>query len=247
MAANGLWARDNSRDVRLDEWTSEEFEKHVTPESVVILPVGSVEKHGRHLPLGSDLIQPLHVLQAVSRKTGAILAPPIPYGVITTTRHYPGGIGVSFDSLRSFTRDVLRDLVRSGVHRVLIVSGHAAHDHMAALRAAAQEVVDEGVLKATVLSDYEIIYAQKDLPPKEGHAGMIETSRLLVHRPELVKGRSPPATNRMPPYAVIRDARGYWEGVTGDSSKATQDYGKALDRLVTDELVTLVEELRGRA
>ncbi|HYM40363.1 MAG TPA: creatininase family protein [Thermoplasmata archaeon] len=232
--------------MRLDEWTSEEFAKRVTPDTVVILPVGSVEKHGSHLPLGSDLIQPLHVLEAVCAKTGAVLAPPIPYGVITTTRHYPGGIGISFDSLRAVTRDVLRDLVRNGVHRVMIVSGHAAHDHMAALRAAAQDVVDEGSLKATVLSDYDIIYAQKDLPAKEGHAGMIETSRLLVHRPDLVKGRSPAGSNRIPPYAVVKDAQPYWDGATGDSSKATEDYGKTLDRVVVDELVKLVQELRGR-
>ncbi len=233
--------------MRLDEWTSEEFAKRVTPETVVILPVGSVEKHGSHLPLGSDMIQPLHVLEEVCAKTDAVLAPSIPYGVITTTRHFPGGIGISFDSLRAFTRDVLRDMVRSGVHRVMIVSGHAAHDHMAALRAAAQDVVDEGSLKATVLSDYDIIYTQKDLPPKEGHAGMIETSRLLAHRPDLVKGRSPPGANRLPPYAVVRDAKPYWDGATGDSAKATKEYGDQLDRIVVDELVKFVEELRGRA
>ncbi len=232
--------------MRLDEWTSEEFAKRVTPETVVILPVGSVEKHGSHLPLGSDMIQPMHILVEVCKRTGAVLAPPIPYGVITTTRHYPGGIGVSFDSLRAFTRDVLRDLVRSGVHRVMIVSGHAAHDHMAALKAATQDVVDEGTLRATVLSDYDIIYAQKDLPPKEGHAGMIETSRLLVHRPDLVRGRSPPGSNRLPPYAVVKDAKPYWDGATGDSSKATREYGEALDRVVVEELVKLVEELEGR-
>jgi creatinine amidohydrolase len=233
--------------VRLDEWTSEEFAKNVGPDTVVILPVGSVEKHGRHLPLGSDLVQPLHVLEEVCAKTGAVLAPPIPYGVITTTRHYPGGIGISFDSLRAFTRDILRDLVRTGVHRVMIVSGHAAHDHMAALRAAAQDVVDEGTLRASVLSDYDILYAQKDLPPKEGHAGMIETSRLLLHRPDLVKGRSPAGLNRLPPYAVVRDATPYWDGATGDSSKATKAYGEQLDSIVVEELVQLVEELRRRA
>lgn len=232
--------------MRLDEWTSDEFARNVKPDTVVILPVGSIEKHGSHLPLGSDLIQPLHVLKEVCEKTGAVLAPPIPYGVITTTRHYPGGIGISFDSLRSFTRDILRDLVRSGVHRVMILSGHAAHDHMAALRAAAQDVVDEGALRASVLSDYDIIYAQKDLPPKEGHAGMIETSRLLVHRPDLVRGRSPAGSNRLPPYAVVQDAKPYWDGATGDSSKATKAYGQELDRIVVGELVQLVEELRRR-
>jgi creatinine amidohydrolase len=233
--------------VRLDDLTSEEFSSKIGPDSVVIVPVGAVEKHGRHLPLGSDMIQPLHVLEEVSRRTGAWIAPPIPYGVITTTRHYPGGIGVGFDTLRAFVRDVLRDLVRNGVHRVMVLSGHAARDHLAALRAAAQDVVDEGVLRATVLSDYDIVYARKDLPPDEGHAGMIETSRVLAARPDLVKGASPPSSNRMPEYAVVKDPRPYWDGVTGDSSKASKIYGNELDRGVIEALVDLVEELRRRA
>ncbi len=237
---NPLWTGGHSRRVRLDELTSPEFAKAVGPDTVVVLPIGSVEKHGEHLPLGSDLIQPLHVLEDVCARTGAILAPPIPYGVITTTRSYAGGIGVSFDSLRAFVRDVLRDLVRHRARRVMIVSGHAAHDHMAALRAAAQDVVDEGQLKATVLSDYDIIYDRKDLPPKEGHAGMIETSRLLVHRPDLVKGRAPRGRNRIPKYAVVRDARRHWPGVTGDPSKASRALGERVDRLVEAELVAIV-------
>ncbi len=232
--------------MRIEEWTSPEFARNIKPDTVVILPVGVLEKHGEHLPLGSDMIQPLHVLDEVCRRTGAVSAPPIPYGVITATRHFPGGIGVSFDSMRAFVRDVLRDLVRNGVRRVMILSGHAASDHMAALQAAAQDVVDEGDLRATVLSDYHIIYSQDNLPPKEGHAGMIETSRLLVHRPDLVKGRSPPAAQRLPPYAVVRDMPRYWDGVTGDSSKATKEYGEQLDRFVVDGLVKLIEELRER-
>ena len=232
--------------VRLDELTSEEFAARIGPDSVVILPIGSLERHGRHLPLASDLIQPLHVLEEVCRRTGAWLAPPIPYGVITTTRHYPGGLGVSREALRAFVRDVLRDLVRNGAGRVLILSGHASKDHMDALRAAAQEVVDEGALKATVLSDYDLIYARSDLPPGEGHAGMIETSRILAARPDLVKGTSPAGRNRMPPYAVLADPRPYWDGVTGDPAKATRAYGEELDRQVVEELVALVEELRRR-
>lgn len=232
--------------MRLDDLTSEEFASAIRPDTVVILPVGSVEAHGRHLPLGSDLFQPMHVLEEVAERTDAILAPPVPYGVLTSIRPFPGSIGVSCDALRAFVRDLLRDLVRQGVRRVIIVSGHAAGAHMAALREAAQAVVDEGSLRATVLSDYDLIYASGLVPEGEGHAGMAETSRLLVHRPDLVKGVSPKGENRTPPYAVVADARPYWPSVTGDPSKATKAYGEKLDRLVVDELVRLVDELRRR-
>ena len=229
--------------------TSEEFAAIAKKDPVVLLPVGALEEHGRHLPLGADLIQPLHVLEEVAKRTGAYLAPPIPYGVCTTTRPYPGTVSVSVDALKAFVRDVLADLVRNGVRRVMIVSGHAGREHMMALRAAAQEVVDQATgLKATVLSDYDIIYASHGiLPEGDGHAGAGETSRILTARPDLVKGRSPAGKNDIPAYAIVEDPRTYWSGVTGDPSKASKALGQKLDDLVTDELVRLVEELRRRA
>src|SRR5438034_986194 len=156
----------------------------VPTDPVVIVPVGALEEHGRHLPLGADMIQPLHVLGEVARRTGAHLAPAIPYGVCTTSRPYPGTVSVSVDALKAFVGDVLADFTRNGVRRIMIVSGHAGREHMMALRAAAQEVVDRGSgLRATVLSDYDIIYASKGLLPEgDGHAGAGETSRILTAR-----------------------------------------------------------------
>ncbi|TLZ72816.1 MAG: creatininase family protein, partial [Methanobacteriota archaeon] len=121
--------------------------------------------------------------------------------------------------------------------------------HMMALRAAAQDVVDQRTgLKVTVLSDYDIIYASTGLLPEgDGHAGAGETSRILTARPELVKGTSPPGKNEIPQYAVVEDPRKYWPGVTGDPAKASKALGEKLDRLVIDELVKLVDELRRRA
>jgi len=235
--------------VRLDEMTSEEFAALARADPVVILPVGALEEHGRHLPLGADMIQPLHVVEEVARRTHTYVAPSIPYGVCTTTRLYPGTVSVSVDALKAFVRDVLADLLRNGVRRVMIVSGHAGREHMMALRTAAQEVVNAGTgLKATVLSDYDIIYAAEGiLPEADGHAGAGETSRIMTARPDLVKGKSPAGRNEIPPYAVVDDPRKYWPGVTGDPGKASKALGETLDRLVIEALVKLVDELRGRA
>ena len=228
--------------------TSEEFATTARTDPILILPIGALEEHGPHLPLGADMIQPLHVLEEVARRTGAFLAPPIPYGVCTTTRPYPGTVGVSADSLKAFVRDVLDDFARNGIRRVMIVSGHAGREHMMALRSAAQEVVSRTGLKATVLSDYDLIYASEGLlPDGDGHAGAGETSRILTASPNLVKGRAPAGTNAIPPYAVVEDPRKYWSGVTGDPSKASKALGQKLDDLVIEGLVSLVDELRRRA
>ena len=248
-ASNGLWPARRFPRVRLSDITSEEFASISREDPVVILPIGALEEHGRHLPLGADMIQPLHVLDEVARRSGAFVAPSIPYGVCTTTRPYPGTVSVSVDSLKAFVRDVLEDFVRNGIRRVMIVSGHAGREHMIALRAAAQEVIDRGTgLRATVLSDYDLIYASEGLLPEgDGHAGAGETSRILTANPDLVKGRSPAGRNEIPPYAVVADPRRYWSGVTGDPAKASKALGKKLDDLVIDGLTDLIEELRRRA
>jgi creatinine amidohydrolase len=225
--------------MRLDEMTSADVAR-LRRKPVVLLPVGAVEQHGPHLPLGADLLQPLHVLERVAARTGAILAPPIPYGLVQASRPFPGSVSVSFDGLRAYVRDVLSDLVRNGFRRVVVVSGHAEGVHMAALRTAAKEVVDAAGADITVLSDYDIIYASEFAEEGEGHAGKIETSRILAQRPHLVKGRGPRGENRIPRHAVVRDARRYWRGVTGDPAKATPELGQRIDRLVERELIAIV-------
>jgi len=209
---------------------------------VVLLPVGAIEQHGPHLPIGADLIQPMTVLERVAERTGAILAPPIPYGVVQTSRPFPGSVSVSFDALRAYARDVLADLVRNGFRRVVVVSGHAEGAHLAALREAAKEVVDRGGADITVLSDYDVVYGSEfsERSEGDGHSGKVETSRLLAQRPDLVKGRGPRGRNRIPPYAVVRDARPYWPGVSGDPSKASRALGEKVDRLVERELIGIV-------
>ena len=225
--------------MKLEEMTSADVAK-LRRKPVVLLPVGAVEQHGPHLPLGADIVQPMHVLERVAKRTGAIIAPPIPYGLVQTSRPFPGSISVSFDALRAYVEDVLAELIRNGFRRVVVVSGHAEGVHLAALRTAAKAVVDRGNADITVLSDYEIIYGSKFAEAGEGHAGKIETSRILAARPDLVKGRAPKGTNRIPKYAVVRDARRHWPGVTGNPANASKALGEAIDRHVEDALVRIV-------
>src|SRR2546428_6814206 len=102
--------------------TSEEFAAIAKQDPVVIIPVGALEEHGRHLPLGADVIQPLNVVDEVARPTHAYVAPPIPYGDCTTTRPYPWTISVSAATLNACTPDVLADLVCNGARPAIILS-----------------------------------------------------------------------------------------------------------------------------
>ena len=230
--------------MKIEEMTSADFKRKVRPSSVVILPIGAVEEHGPHLPLSTDCIQPMYVAEQVAAETGAFIAPLLPYGVCTSTRDFPGTLTLSFDALRLTVRDILAELVRNGFRNIVVLTGHAGREHVAALRMAAKEIVDEHLVKIAVLSDYDIIYDMALVPPEDGHAGTGETSRILHERPQLVKGFPTEQKNKSPKYAVLADSKAYWRGFTGDPSKATKKLGKSLDEIVVRELVKIVRDMK---
>ena len=230
--------------MHLSDLTSSEFAAAVKKDPVVILPVGAVEAHGPHLPLSADFLQPMAVAEAVAAKTGALIAPPIHYGVCGTTKHYAGSITPGFDSFRAYVRDILMDFRRNGVRHILILSGHAGREHMAALRVASQEAVAATDLDVLVLSDYDIIYGSKLVPKGDGHGGTVETSRVLRLRPDLVKSPPKKAVSRLPKYSITKDPTKVWIGYTGNPRRADIALAKRLDAIVVRSVVKLVQGMQ---
>lgn len=230
----------------LDELTKDEFAEEVKKGSLVILPIGAVEEHGPHLPLGTDNIQPAALAKRLSDRFDALIAPPIWYGECSTTKNFPGTISLSFDTLRAIVREILEELCRNGIRRVLVLSGHAARAHMVALREAGKMVVnDHNDLRLMILSDYEIAYdlMGKEFDADDGHAGTIETSRMLQLREDLVKELPPKAEADFPRFMVIHDPeRHIPTGLWGDPTKATKEKGQFVEDHVFKVLEGLIEE-----
>lgn len=220
------------------------------PDTVVILVIGAVEEHGAHLPVGADIFQPLDVARRVSERTGAVVAPAVPYGVCGSTRGFPGTLTVTFSSLRSYVRDILFEMVRTGFRKVMLLSGHAGGVHMTALRLAAQEVVDAhpGVVCA-VLSDYDHAYeiiTEMEGMEGDGHSGEIETSRMMAVRPDLVR-KSITEGSEYPDRRFIHpNPEEVWSGVRGDARRASPGLGNRVNDHVVEMLCRLVDEMRGR-
>jgi creatinine amidohydrolase len=230
----------------LDEMTTQEFAEKVDKNSVVIVPLGAVEEHGPHLPLCTDSLQPEHVAGEIARRAGAFIAPPIRYGNCSTTRNFPGTISLSFDTLRALAYDVMGELTRNGFGNIIMLSGHAGNMHMSALRLAAKDVVDEMDVKVMVVSDYEILYRSNKVQEGDGHAGLLETSRVIAIRPDLVGPDRPSGKSKIPPFVVLRHPEKYWkEGVSGDSSGSSAEKGKAYNDFVVNEMCRMIEEMRG--
>jgi creatinine amidohydrolase len=236
-----------------DELSMKEVEQAAKACRTVILPVGSVEEHGEHLPLSTDSIQPEFVALEVAKKTKSLIAPTLRYGVCLSTRGFPGTISITFQALHKIVKDILEEFVRNGFKRILIISGHAGESHMTALRLAAQEVIwksektnSEKKVRIMVCSDYDFAYELrgKHFSEKDGHAGTIETSRIMAIRPDLVKAKGKISYPTFPRFEIVAHPEKYFpSGVIGDPTVASRRKGQLINEYIIKNLVKLVNGL----
>ena len=226
---------------------SRTVERRVRDNPVVIVPIGALEAHGPHLPLGADQIQAETTADALAERIGALVAPTLPYGNCTGTRPFPGTVSISVGALSRVVRELVEELARTGFRRVLVLSGHAAQGHMAALREGADEAVRAvPALRVAVLSDYDFVYELRGKlsPPTDGHGGLLETSRVLSMKPESVGSERPKVEYRYSRFRVGDPTVEEWpESVIGDTGPSTPELGNRIQVHVLDRLEATVREL----
>ncbi|MCU0861920.1 MAG: creatininase family protein [Methanomassiliicoccales archaeon] len=231
--------------MRVEELTSAEFAKFMRKSPVAFVPFGATEAHGPHLPLGTDSLQPEALCDALADRLDGLVFPPVRYGHHSSTRNMPGTMALSYDTLRSLTKDILESLERNGVSRAVIVSGHAGSLHLAALRDAAEDFVRRSPMRLMVLTDYDIAYRyplpeEKDWP--DGHGGIVETSRILAIRPDLVKDKRPRGLFQDKRFMIVANPETCMpEGMVGDATKASAELGGKVNAFILDRLAELVE------
>ena len=231
----------------LGDLDSRTFERQLREQPLVILPVGALEAHGPHLPLAADQIQAETTARALAERLGALVAPAVPYGVCFGARRFPGTVDISLPTLSLYVGEVLSELARHGAKRILVLSGHAAREHMAALRDAADRAMRAvPAARIAVLSDYDFVYERrgKDAPESDGHAGLLETSRVLAMRPDLVAKVRPPGQRRGSPFVPGAPTAEEWpESVAGDPGPASGELGARVQSYVLDRLESTVRTL----
>lgn len=231
--------------------TMPEFEAARDQLKTVILPVGSVEEHGPHLPLGTDTFHAIEVAHRVAELRPVLVAPPVFYGICRSTREHPGTVSLSGDTLRALLKDLGREFYRHGLRRLVLISGHAGGTHMCALveagEALLEEFADVRVAVVNVLDLLrEVLAARPDLIKTKGdsHAGEVETAIMLAAQPRLVKGKAPAEWPGFPKYELVRDKRRYWPGgVWGDPAPATAAQGEEILAAETLRLAQLIDAL----
>jgi len=232
--------------MRIEEITTKEFALLVKKDPLVFLPIGATEAHGIHLPLGTDSIQPQALCDALAEEFGGLVAPLLPYGQHSSTRNMPGTIALRSDTLRALVTDVIDSLHKQGVSKLVIISGHAGSVHLAAVREAAEAAtVRYKNLRLMFLTDYDIAY-RFPLPEsnfRDGHGGLIETSRILALRPALVGKKRPRGRFEDRRFMIVANPEVcYPEGMVGDATKATAELGKKINDFIFEEMVHLIKQ-----
>ncbi|MCG6918525.1 MAG: creatininase family protein [Deltaproteobacteria bacterium] len=232
----------------IEEITMDDFASGLAKTRTVIIPFGSTEEHGPHLPLGTDTIHAYEVCKEASKQTPVFVAPPLFYGVCRSTRNHAGTVGIRPATLRTIIADLVSDLYRQGLRHFLVLSGHASSLHMSCLIEVGEEFLqsypDIEVAVVSLLDLGRVPWREVLSTEDDSHAGEAETSVMLHLRPHLVGKARPREWPRFPEHLLVRDKLRYWPGgVWGDASQASKGKGRKLFELSVAALVRLIKDL----
>lgn len=203
--ANPLWTESKIHHY-LPHMTWPEVEEFLERSDMVILPVGSVEQHGPHLPLGTDFFNGVERAKLVAQRADVLVAPILLPGQSPYHMEFPGSITLSAETIQRVYVEAAQSLIRHGFKRFLILNAHGGN------RAICQFIVDRinqetegiavdlGSAAGPYLQGRAAASERPEGPPElDRHAGVGETANSLFLIPTLVEQeRAVPATITMP-------------------------------------------------
>ena len=248
-AQNYLW----------EELSWPQIQQRLREVDTAILPCGSIEQHGPHLPVDVDYFDAVYLARKVAEACSnprPFVLPPIPYGVSYHHDDFKGTLSVKNETLYSFVYDIGMNLARNGIRKLVILNGHG--DNSPTLNFASQMINRDANIFVCVetgeTSDKDIrslVSTKNDV-----HAGEIETSTTLAIRPELVKmdqARDMPLQFNNS-YLDFTSARGVpWyvktqkiseNGTMGNPSRASAEKGTMIWEIMIAHLVRFIEEIK---
>ncbi|MCB2185476.1 MAG: creatininase family protein [Deltaproteobacteria bacterium] len=230
----------------LNEITMARFTQARERVRTAILPVGALEEHGPHLPLGLDAMHAWALAAETAKLKPCFVAPPLFYGMCRSTAQHAGTVGLSGDTLRSLVYDIGAGLWRQGVRNLCLLTGHAGGTHQSSLVEVGESLLESTGLNLAVVCVLELIPqgAPYQECPGDSHAGEVETSLALHLWPELVDGTAPEEYPVRPRFLLVRDKLGHWPGgVWGDPSLASAEKGRLILETEAQALVKVLEQL----
>lgn len=241
--------KPGSQGILLEDLTWMEAEKILTPETIIVIPLGAAAKeHGPHLKLKNDFLMAEYLKGRVLKSSRVVVAPTINYHFYPAFLEYPGSTSLKLETARDVIVDICRTLTRFGPRRFYVLN--TGISTLRALRPAAELLSAEGVLlRFTDLHITEPI--EKTLKQEEGgtHADEIETSMMLYMAPESVNmkqavkdyhGNAPGGLTRDPKGSGTYSPTGIW----GDATLATKEKGRKVTEFLVAAILKEIEDLR---
>ncbi len=247
--------------VFLGEMTTLEVEAFLERSRIVIVPVGSTEQHGPHAPLATDVVIPVEVARRVAPVVGAVVAPPVHYGLSYPHTGFTGLVQVRIPTFMALIEDLAASLASVGFRRIVFLNGH--YDNKYAIAYACANVADrlpEGT-RAYPVNYWDGLTAEEAaefFDPSNGlHANRGETSAVLAIDPGLVDMERanvefPPFPDVANPAAVHtafffsapRSVHAATEsGTWGDAREASAEFGERYLEIASRATAGIIDDV----
>jgi len=216
-----------------EDLTWKYVEKYIeSGKNLILVPVGSLEGHGYHLPLDTDSVIAAEIAARVARKEGFISIPAVMYTIASLTR--PGNVEIINQTFESLMKDILRSFVKFGVTRFVVVLGHGGpHMKNSLVKIATQLASEKSALHVSMLHVSRIIGEVSSIDTsRDRHAGEWETSLMLYLKPSVVGGK------RVKDFSFPSK-----HGIIGDPTVATKEKGKELTNKTVKWIVNWIREM----
>jgi creatinine amidohydrolase len=245
--------------IRWDELTASDWPKALERSAqTCILPIGILEKHGQHLPMGSDLIKVRELAARAAKREYAVVFPDYFYGQIYEARHQGGTFALPSRVVWDLLEATVEEIGRNGFRRIVIVNGHGGNPNLlqyfvqAQLERRRNYVVYFFDPASDRAFEEKVRQARKSDPETDLHAGENETSSLLYLRPDLVqldraRNESGADQKRL---AIPNVYTGIWwygsypNHYAGKGEAGTRELGQLMTEHSVDTLVTTLRAIK---
>jgi creatinine amidohydrolase len=221
---------------------------------VLLLPIGAVEPHGPHAPLGTDVVIASAICERAAvalsddERVRALVLPAFPYGVTRYAAAFRGAVSVSAQTVISMIVELCASVAADGFGHVVLVNHHFEPEHVAALREAAET---SGAALFDLTRRAQASRLTDEFRRGSCHAGSYETSLVLGERPELVDGAAAaalPAVEVDMPAAIAGGqtdfiAMGMEQAYCGAPAEATAAEGERTYAVLVEMVIELIREL----
>ncbi|WP_432664279.1 creatininase family protein [Wukongibacter baidiensis] len=232
--------------MRIEKYTSKDFKDSIDKSNIIIIPIGSLEAHGDHMPLGTDIFAPRMFCEGVEERIGekVWIAPEIPYGQSNDLSVYPGTVTVPSTVFAEYLFHVGKSFYDNGLIKIVFMNGHGGN--ITALNLAAEKLAAIGA--TVIIINWWMDFLEEILKITEtrGHGGEDETSAMLYYDEKLVKMDRVKVNRNKPLFRVYFKDRGkilMKHGITGDPTNATKEKGQKIFDVVKKKIVERIELL----